>query len=346
MQQRGGGKSIDVGCYTLPGNRYGDLNQDYSVVQRFVSPHSGALAGTHGFVGAVLDGHGMLGERVAEKAGDALVHDLCNNPKLRTFSELSEDVVKALLKDSFRKSHDAALQVYDDPPETVFYPGSYPRNNSLTAQAAMEAATYRLQPAEAGTHMYRGGGRYPAQRMLECGTTCTLAVVQGGRVAVANVGDSPAIIGSLEDEPAVRTLTIQHNGCNPLEAQRIKDGYGEFARIVSQGYLSVRCGSWAGYELAVTRALGHKHMSNFGVTCDPHVTVHDLAPEDQCMIIGSDGLWEALTPKDALSRVATVINNGGSAQDAAYELVQDAVALSLAGMYHEADNTSAVVMLL
>jgi protein phosphatase 1L len=30
----------------------------------------------------------------------------------------------------------------------------------------------------------------------------------------------------------------------------------------------------------------------FGLTAEPHVTVETLTPEDQLIILGTDGLWE------------------------------------------------------
>ena len=33
------------------------------------------------------------------------------------------------------------------------------------------------------------------ERLLECGTTCTLALLRGGCLAIANAGDSSAVLG-------------------------------------------------------------------------------------------------------------------------------------------------------
>lgn len=51
-----------------------------------------------------------------------------------------------------------------------------------------------------------------------------------------------------------------------------------------RGYLSCRAGMWAGYELSVTRALGHKHLGAYGVLCEPTVTTVTLQPDDACLV--------------------------------------------------------------
>lgn len=56
-----------------------------------------------------------------------------------------------------------------------------------------------------------------------------------------------------------------------------------------RGYLSIRAGMWAGYELSVTRALGHKHLAAYGVLCEPTVQTLQLQPEDACLVSEREG---------------------------------------------------------
>ena len=56
-------------------------------------------------------------------------------------------------------------------------------------------------------------------------------------------------------------------------------------RIVPRdGYLSITSGMWAGYELSVTRALGHKHLAAHGVTPVPYVNVVHLRGDECCLV--------------------------------------------------------------
>ncbi len=47
-----------------------------------------------------------------------------------------------------------------------------------------------------------------------------------------------------------------------------------------------------GYQLSMTRALGHSMLSDFGVIWAPSVRLHRLAPGDCCLILASDGVWD------------------------------------------------------
>jgi hypothetical protein len=63
------------------------------------------------------------------------------------------------------------------------------------------------------------------------------------------------------------------------------------SRIVPRdGYLSITSGMWAGYELSVTRALGHKHLAAHGVTPEPYVNVVHLRGDECCLVgVGKRG---------------------------------------------------------
>ena len=55
---------------------------------------------------------------------------------------------------------------------------------------------------------------------------------------------------------------------------------------------SVPARFWQGFQLAMTRALGHKLLGEYGVIATPSVAIRTLQPEDVCLILASDGIWE------------------------------------------------------
>lgn len=187
--------------------------------------------------------------------------------------------------------------------------------------------------------------------------------------------------------------------------------------LIDRGYISIRAGNMAGYELSVTRALGHKHLSAYGVSCEPTVKVLTLQPEDTCLvselggwselqalqgvlpaawytnarslaeisilqvfgtctkclwqgccsihylnlacavpavcalfvllhvqILASDGVWDVMDPREAANRVMDVISAGGTAEEAAQQLVHDTVMLSECSPGGDTDNTTALVL--
>lgn len=78
----------------------------------------------------------------------------------------------------------------------------------------------------------------------------------------------------------------------------------------------------------------------------PAVTFHELGPQHQALITATDGVWEVLSPAEAVKLVCDCVAQGGSAMAAAGELVSEAVRLA-SSMRHEgaADNTTASVLL-
>lgn len=61
-------------------------------------------------------------------------------------------------------------------------------------------------------------------------------------------------------------------------------------------------------------------------------------------IIASDGVWDVMDAREAANRVMDVISGGGTADEAAKQLVQDTVMLAECSPDGDADNTSAVVI--
>jgi serine/threonine protein phosphatase PrpC len=49
--------------------------------------------------------------------------------------------------------------------------------------------------------------------------------------------------------------------------------------------------------LAVSRAIGDLNLKPY-VTCDPEITTHSLSPEDQYLILASDGLWDVMSNEE------------------------------------------------
>lgn len=61
-------------------------------------------------------------------------------------------------------------------------------------------------------------------------------------------------------------------------------------------------------------------------------------------IIASDGVWDVMDPREAANRVMDVVSAGGSAEEAARQLVQDTVMLAECSPDGDADNTTACVV--
>ncbi|GIL51740.1 hypothetical protein Vafri_7664 [Volvox africanus] len=328
---------LDIGCASAPGNRYGDTNQDYCVLQELYAPGEIPSGHRQMYIAVVCDGHGVLGDKAACYAGKTLVRHLYTSClRNRLLRDMREEAEK-LMVSAFQKGHTAALSLYDDPPKTINMGGHRRRST-----------TYTLASSD-GICVYRNGAG--PERLLEFGCTCTCAIVQGNSVVLANVGDSAAVLGSdTGTSYAARTLTLRHNGHNEAEAKRIKAASPGVVTVKDgangDGYLQVLSGAWQGYELAVTRALGHKHMAQYGVLVEPHIVSLQAKPEDCCLVLASDGVWDVMDGQEVVNRVMEAVGEGKTAAQAAKMLVQDAVDLGINSPSGDADNTSAIVIML
>jgi serine/threonine protein phosphatase PrpC len=63
-------------------------------------------------------------------------------------------------------------------------------------------------------------------------------------------------------------------------------------------------------------------------------------------LLASDGVWDVMGGEEAASRVLDALGEGRSAAQAAEQLVKDSVALAQCSPGGEADNTTAVVIML
>lgn len=120
-----------------------------------------------------------------------------------------------------------------------------------------------------------------------CGCTATVVLAHktsaGLRLHVANVGDSRCI--AIDGHHSEWRLSRDHRPNDPAEIQRVESEGG----FVSRGRVSG--------QLGVSRALGDHSLKGAGVTWRPSVCARD-ASHDIALIIGSDGLWDAMGDAD------------------------------------------------
>ncbi|CAL9130485.1 unnamed protein product [Musa acuminata var. zebrina] len=122
------------------------------------------------------------------------------------------------------------------------------------------------------------------------GSTAVVALVGGGRLVVANCGDSRAVLS--RGGRAV-PLSDDHKPDRPDELARIEAAGG---RVI---YLN---GARVYGILAMSRALGDKYLKP-AVISEPEIRVVEITAADECLIIASDGLWDVL-PNDLACDVA------------------------------------------
>ncbi|KAL9225263.1 hypothetical protein vseg_001209 [Gypsophila vaccaria] len=123
------------------------------------------------------------------------------------------------------------------------------------------------------------------------GSTAVVAVVTSDKIIVANCGDSRAVLcrGRGRDVP----LSADHKPDRPDELARIEAAGG---RVM---YLD---GARVQGVLAMSRAIGDKFLKPI-VISEPEITITRRDPDDECLILASDGLWDVV-PNHMACKVA------------------------------------------
>jgi len=153
------------------------------------------------------------------------------------------------------------------------------------------------------------------------GTTAVVAYLKDGKMWVANVGDSRAVVSR---GGVATALTIDHRPESEAEQRRIEEKGGTVFHL----------GRWrVEGVLAVTRAIGDKDLKNC-VTAHPDVYEFELTEEDELVVLASDGLWDVMSNQEVVD-IALSYDDLGLACDA---LVEAAMAKG------SNDNVSAVIV--
>ena len=153
------------------------------------------------------------------------------------------------------------------------------------------------------------------------GTTAVVAYFNDGKMWVANVGDSRAVVSR---GGVARAVTVDHKAESEAEKQRIE----------AKGGTVFHLGRWrVEGVLAVTRAIGDKDLKKC-VTAHPDVYEFNLTEEDELVVLASDGLWDVMSNQEVVD-IALSHDDLGLACDA---LVEAAMAKG------SNDNVSALIV--
>ena len=301
----------------------GDLNQD-SVISFAIQRESVPEA----YVGAVFDGHGLLGERAAIAAA-AHLKEICEDSSFDPVAFVeSEERASVAMKDLFAKLQARVISEHDHPPEEYTYPSS---GRSLV---------FKLKPHNTfgQAYAYVGGPMPPAP--IDFGCTAVVAVVCNSKACVGNAGDAGCIACTSEDGIGeARVLTQRHNAREQVEIDRIDRDFADKAYITPDGYLAPLDPDIAQYEVQTTRCLGHRLLGSAGISSEPAVCLLPALDHVRALVLFSDGVSDELQPRDIADRVV----GAASALEAVQTLCHDAQEFSMDR--EKVDDCTAVVML-
>ncbi|CAO2813306.1 unnamed protein product [Amaranthus hypochondriacus] len=161
---------------------------------------------------------------------------------------------------------------------------------------------------------------------LDCfcsGSTAVSIVKQGSNLFMGSIGDSRAIMGSMDSNDTLIAiqLTVDQKPDLPREAERIKQCKGRVFALQDEPEVSR---VWLPFDdapgLAMARAFGDFCLKEYGVISVPEFSHRTLTDKDLFIVLASDGVWDVLSNEE----VVEIIFNAPSRASAARILVESA----------------------
>ncbi|CAG9467236.1 unnamed protein product [Pedinophyceae sp. YPF-701] len=283
----------------------------------------------------VMDGHGILGERAAMVGGMWVLNAVQEARwDLSALVLKGEHELETTLTQIFNDAHAKVISTYSDAPKEYHYPQGVPHAVKYKIKQMMGCPVYTPT-----------NSRVAEPRLIEFGSTATVVLVQGSKLCVAHCGDSLVALGrkGASGKFTGSILTRRHTGNDHNECKRIQTHFGHCTGIGEDGYIGIRTGPWQGFELAVTRAIGHKLMESYGVVAAPTVQVMEVPPDACCLVVATDGVWDAMGAQDVIDLVMEEVQGGASPEQAAKALANKAIELQC--LTGDADNTTVGLVL-
>nr|XP_043629496.1 probable protein phosphatase 2C 61 isoform X1 [Erigeron canadensis] len=156
------------------------------------------------------------------------------------------------------------------------------------------------------------------------GTTAVIVIKQGEDLIIANLGDSRAVLGTIAENGIMPVqLTTDLKPSVPSEADRIRKSNGRVMALKEEPHIDR---VWLPYHdspgLAMSRAFGDFVLKSHGIIAVPDVSYHRLTPNDQFLVLASDGVWDVLSN----NTVASIVWGAESEESAAKAVVVAAIA--------------------
>jgi integrin-linked kinase-associated serine/threonine phosphatase 2C len=150
--------------------------------------------------------------------------------------------------------------------------------------------------------------------------TCAISVfIQAGKVYVANLGDSRAVMfRETAKEKLAIELSYDHKPVRPDERERIERMGGKVYKLIHEGQPVGPPRVWADEEgpgIAMTRTLGDLDSKKIGLISEPEVQSLELDKNDKFIVIGSDGVWDVMNSAQVCGFVNSHLDDPGKVAD-------------------------------
>ncbi|XP_047320512.1 probable protein phosphatase 2C 72 [Impatiens glandulifera] len=156
------------------------------------------------------------------------------------------------------------------------------------------------------------------------GTTEVVVLRKGEHLLIANLGDSRAILGTMNDDGGMTAvkLTTDLKPSVPTEGDRIRRSNGRVLALRDEPHIDR---VWLPHEdspgLAMSRSFGDLLLKNHGIISIPEVSFHHLTSKDHFLFLATDGVWDVMSNDE----VATIVESSDTGAKAAECVVNAAV---------------------
>eukprot|EP01056_Protomagalhaensia_sp_Gyna25_P006094 Protomagalhaensia_sp_Gyna_25__6093@NODE_97_length_5296_cov_22_579037_g74_i0_p1_GENE_NODE_97_length_5296_cov_22_579037_g74_i0NODE_97_length_5296_cov_22_579037_g74_i0_p1_ORF_typecomplete_len596_score114_25PP2C/PF00481_21/9_4e62PP2C_2/PF13672_6/5_4e21SpoIIE/PF07228_12/5_1e13_NODE_97_length_5296_cov_22_579037_g74_i015383325 len=141
-----------------------------------------------------------------------------------------------------------------------------------------------------------------------CTATVIIHDIEKGRLYVAHVGDSRAVLaqrGGADTQFTAVDLTQDHKPTMEQERTRIESKGGEVKRLEGDIPFRVFLKDKMYPGLAMSRALGDLVATQAGVSSEPEISVWEIDQDrDVFIVLCSDGVWEFISSQESVELVA------------------------------------------
>ncbi|XP_047182228.1 protein kinase and PP2C-like domain-containing protein [Vigna umbellata] len=167
------------------------------------------------------------------------------------------------------------------------------------ANALMEAFIRTDAAFRKELDSYRKSNRC-IQKDWHPGCTAITALIVRNKLFVANVGDCRAIICRTGNPIS---LSKDHVASCPQERERV---------IRQGGHVHWQVDTWrVGLPaLQVTRSIGDDDLKP-AVTAEPEITENTLCPDDEFLVMASDGLWDVISSTEVINIIKDTVKEPG-----------------------------------
>lgn len=163
---------------------------------------------------------------------------------------------------------------------------------------------------------------------FELSGTCSISVlIVDNKMYAINVGDSRCVLGQKkggdgkkEAEKIGIEMSIDHKPTRDDEQKRIIEKGGEVSEKIPGAPRVFRKNDDVP-GLAVARSIGDIVAHEVGVSCEPEVFEKELDSDDHFIVIGSDGIWDAMSSCEVVGFIFNKMEN--NKEDVAKLLVEE-----------------------